>query len=165
MELTKRIDDLKDGQPVAVLNFFCNRLFSGVTVEEEQIREGVPIEISELDSFHRLMDHFDRERSVELPPTDSSSVAKETLKACAKSESLSPVLEKALEEYSDHLFGAEAILSIGAAVMLILAVSSTEIEGTLWGMKISKSQTSAEQIRAVVEPVCEMISNILDRSE
>lgn len=155
IEIVKNMNDV---EVVRFLEHFGKQLFEGTT--PDAVRNGVSPELKALAEFREL-DHLDVEtRGKRLEPEDSVRIARIILQQVAQDDGLSEALVKSWEEYDPQELFVESILAVGLVASMILLVSTTEIDIEFKGIKIKKGKATAEQIKAISEPLFSAIGKI-----
>ena len=152
------VSNMSDVEVVRFLEHFGKQLFEGTT--PDAIMNGVSPELKDLAEFSEL-DNLDGEtRRNRLEPEDSVQIARITLQQVAQDDGLSEALVKSWEEYDPQELFVELILAVGLVASMMLLVSTTEIEIEFKGVKIKKGKATAEQIKAIAEPLFSAIGKI-----
>lgn len=154
----KIVSNMSDVQAVHFLEHFGKQLFEGTT--PEAVKNGVTPGLKDLAELRQL-DTLDGEtRQRRLEPKDSALIARVTLQQMAQDDGLSDALVKSWEEYDPQELFVETILAVGLVASMMLLVSCTEVEFEFKGIKIKKGQATAEQIKAIAEPLFRAVGRI-----
>ena len=152
--LKDKINALDDFQVVRFFEYFGQELLSSAEVSPEQIKAGIPDSIRTITGFAELESITPRQAKHTLDlGTSAPLVARTILLSLADDEALAPVLQEAVDTYSDEELPADVVLAVGVAVALILIAATTEFEVEIWGMKIKKSQAKRELVEAIMKGV------------
>lgn len=152
------VNNMSDMEAVRFLEHFGKQLFEGTT--PEAVKNGVTPELKDLAEL-RQIDTLDGEtRKRRLEPEDSARIARITLEQMAQDDGLSDALVKSWEDYDPQELFVEAILAVGLVASMMLLVSTTEIELEFRGVKIKKGKATAEQIKAIAEPLFKAVVKI-----
>jgi hypothetical protein len=152
------VNNMSDVEVVRFLEHFGKQLFEGTT--PEVVMNSVTPELKDLAELKKI-DALDGEtRKRRLEPTDSARIARVTLEQMAQDDGLSDALVKSWEEYDPQELFVEMILAVGLVASMILLVSTTEIELEFKGVKIKKGKATADQIKAIAEPLFKAVGQI-----
>jgi hypothetical protein len=89
--------------------------------------------------------------------TSAPLVARTILLSLADDATLAPLLQEAVDTYSDEELPADVVLAVGVAVALIVIAATTEFEAEMWGMKIKKRQAKPELVAAMMQGVSALL--------
>lgn len=152
------VNSMSDVEAVHFLEHFGKQLFEGTT--PDAVMNGVSPELKDLAELSEL-DNLDEEtRGKRLEPEDSIGIARITLQQMAQDGGLSDALVRSWEEYDPQELFVETILAVGLVASMMLLISTTEIELEFKGVKIKKGKATAEQIKAIAEPLFSAVGKI-----
>jgi hypothetical protein len=153
------VNNMSDVEVVRFLEYFGKQLFEGTT--PEVVINSVTPELKDIAEL-KAIDTLDGEtRKRGLGPEDSARIARVTLEQIAQDSGLSHALVKSWEEYNPQELFIETILAVGLVASMILLISTTEIELEFKGVKIKKGKATAEQIKAIAEPLFSAVGKII----
>lgn len=155
-----RIEKMDDFQVVRFFEYFGEQVFEGSTASLDQIKDGVPEATRALPAFQRLENLTEEETERLLDLSQSAGVARGMLLVLADDERFAPVIQAALDSYSDTEMVAEVVLAVGFAVSLVLMAATSELKGNVFGITLKKGAATPEMIRAITEPFSNMVSGI-----
>lgn len=130
MNLRAWVEGLPDIAAVAVCEELVQFLSTRTTENLESLLAAVPVEIADQPAFAAALAQARVDDSLPVRPGNSAAVARGLLAAVADSPSLSLALAEVAEEHRDEKQSALAILSVGAAISMIIFVATTEVERT-----------------------------------
>lgn len=147
------VENLSNVQAISLLKRLNQMLYTAVT--PQQVTSSVDSSIKGVD----LLSELPLERKKEnLTPEDSVRTAKYVLRSFALDDALAPALIQAWKEIKDDdgLF-IEAIVAVGLIANLTLFLATSDIEFKIGGLHIKKKPADPETVKAVIEPISEMI--------
>ncbi len=150
------VQNLDDVQAVMMLKYIYQDIFRAVPFEEVKQNVQDRETISQIDKLSTdvMKQSIDAEQSVEL--------TRNMLLCFAKDENLSNLVTDAWERvYNDDSLIIETIITVGLIANLTLFMATTEVEFEFKGIKIKKMSASGEQIKAVLNPLTELIKKIV----
>jgi len=150
------IQNLDNVQSVIMLKQIYQDIFKAIPYEEVKRSVGdneAIFLLSKLDS-NMMKQKFDSEQSLDL--------TKKMLMGFAQDENLSWLVINAWEKIeNDDSMMIDVIISLGLIANLTLFMATTEMEFEIKGVKIKKKAASAEQIKALMEPLTEFLKKIV----
>jgi hypothetical protein len=149
--LKGKINELDDVQIVRFFENFGQQLFAGMDVSLEQIKEGIPASIRAIPGFSQIENLSPDEAERLISPSESAALARNTLLILADDETLAPLVETALENYSDNEMVVDVILAAGFVASVLLVAATTEFEGEIFGVKFKKGKADADLVRAITD--------------
>lgn len=158
-----RIEKMDDFQVVRFFEYFGQQVFEGSTASLEQIKNGIPESTRALPAFQRLENLTEEETERLLDLSQSAPVARGMLLALADDERFAPLIEAALDSYSDTEMVAEVVLAVGFAVSLVLMVATSAFKGTIFGCEVTKTGATPEMIRAITEPLSNIVTGLVKK--
>ncbi len=158
-QLVNKINELNDSQAVKLFMFFGEQLLRGL--EEEDLAIKIDPELKE-DKYLNQIIKLDPDLEMKnLSPTESSVVARNYLLFVANDASLSPLLEKTIEEYQEeHVLIVETILAVGFVASMLMFASSTEIKGKIGNVSFHKKTVSPSLAKALMEPFAKIVERL-----
>jgi hypothetical protein len=150
------IQNLDDVQSVKMLKQIYKDIFKAIPFDEVKRSAGDNESVSLLCNLDTdMMRHnFEPEQSVDL--------TKNMLLAFAEDENLFWLVINAWEKIeNDDSLMIETIITLGLIANLTLFMATTEAEFEIKGVKIKKGIANAEQIKAVLSPLVELIKRIV----
>jgi hypothetical protein len=150
--LKEQISAFDDFQVVRFFEYFGQELLSSAEVSQEQIKAGIPDAIRAITGF-AVLESITPDQAKHTLDLETSAplVARTILLNLADDETLAPLLQEAVDTYSDEELPADIVLALGVAVALVLIAATTEFEAEVWGMKIKKSQANRELVEAIMK--------------
>jgi hypothetical protein len=146
-----KINELDDFQVVRFFEHFGQQLFAGMDVSVEQIKDGIPESIRAIPGFSQIENLSQDQAERLINPAESSALARKTLLKLADDETLGPLVETTLENYSDNEMVVDVILAAGFVASVLLIAATTEFEGKIFGVKFKKGKADADLVRAITE--------------
>jgi hypothetical protein len=156
--LKGKINELDDVQVVRFFEHFGQQLFAGMDVSVEQIKDGIPDSIRAIPGFSDIENLSPDQAERLISPSESAALARNTLLILADDETLAPLVETALESYSDNEMVVDVILAVGFVASMLMITATTQVEGQMFGIKFKKSKADAKLVRAITEPFANALS-------
>jgi len=158
-ELITTIKEMDKSQLIELTNFLGANLLAGL--DDEDLSGKISPELQGHKKLKEIMNLEEDVMLENIAPSESADIAREFLLFMAHDDQLAPVVEKALSEFKEEeVLIVETILSIGIAASLLIFMSTTEVEGKIFGLRIKKKAATAEQIKAILEPFSKIIPNL-----
>jgi hypothetical protein len=158
MELDAWVDKLLEPGNAKTLVDVCDRfarsLTSGASLDRSVA--GLPAVLRQDPAFQALWANFGAEYHTKLDPLTSVALCGGMLRAAAADPALRPALADFARGYRDEEQAVLEILALGAAISMIIVVATTRFEATFGAVKVTKSEASAEQIKAAGEWVASL---------
>lgn len=156
LEANQIVDNLSEVQTVKLASHLYQSIYKAVPYKT--VTESLVTNIDEVAYIRGLDKETKKHR---LDSGQSVEAAKLLLSSFANDDTLAPVLINAWEEVKqdDSLF-IEAIIAVGLLANLTLFMASSEIEMEIGGVKIKKGKPSLDVLKAVLEPITELIKRI-----
>jgi hypothetical protein len=157
-DLQTRINALDDFQVVRFFEHFGEQLFDGMEVPLERVKEGIPEAVRDIPGFAQIENLPPDQAERLIAPAVAAALARNTLLLLEDDATLAPLIERSLDSYRDDAMVADIILAVGFVASMILIAATTEVEGTIMGMKFKKGRASAALVKAIVEPFVKVVS-------
>lgn len=158
-KLINKINDFDDSKVVGLFMIFGEQLLSGL--EEEDLTKNISSELKSDKHLEQIISLDPDIMLKNLSPAESAVFARNYLLYVAKDKNLSPLLEKAIDEYKEKpVLIVETILAIGFVASMLIFASSTELEGTFKNIKFKKNSASADLVKAIMEPFVKIIDKL-----
>ncbi|HSF30836.1 MAG TPA: hypothetical protein VLK82_10250 [Candidatus Tectomicrobia bacterium] len=149
---------LDDFQVVRFFEHFGEQLFDGIEVPLDRVKAGIPEAVRSIVTFAQIESLPPDQAERLIAPAEAAALARNTLFYLAEDETLAALIEKSLDSHRDDEMVADVILAVGFVASMILIAATTEVEGTILGVKFKKSEASPTLVKAIVEPFAKVLS-------
>jgi len=106
----------------------------------------LPLELGKDATLQQMLDRFDAAYSAKLPPRVSPQLARDILNATTQNPALSPLLAKVAHEYKDTKQFVLEVLSVGAALsMIIVSACGMRIDIRAGKFTVVKGDSTKDQ--------------------
>jgi hypothetical protein len=157
-DLQARLNALDDFQVVRFFEHFGEQLFDSMEVPLDRVKAGIPEIMRDIPGFAQIENLPPDQAERLIAPAEAATLARNTLLLLGDDATLAPLIERSLDSYRDDAMVADVILAVGFVASMILIAATTEVEGTIMGVKFKKAQASAALVKAVVEPFAKVVS-------
>jgi len=159
--LEKRINKLDDFQLLRFFNYLGQSLFEGIEASSEELKNGIPHPVKAINEINKIDKLPKHAFEAELSSKEAIAFARITLLNWANDDTLSHLVEHALNSYKDDELVAETILAFGFAASMILLTATTGVKIKIGNMTIEKKAASVEMVKAIVESLSNVISKLI----
>jgi hypothetical protein len=143
MILGERVAALSDLAAVAVCEELATALLARTDVALEDVE--LPALLTSDEDFATLRAGLDRHYYMALPPDVSVPLARSLLAAAADDLVLAPVLTRVLDDHRDTKQFVLEVLSIGAAISMVILAATTTYENG----RLGKKELTPEQAKEI----------------
>jgi hypothetical protein len=158
-ELRNKINELNDSHAVKLFNFFGEQLLS--SLKENDLTVKIAPELKTDKNLNQIISIDPDVMLKNLSPAQSAEVARKFLLYVADDASLSPLLQKALDEFKakdDLIVGA--ILAVGFAASMLIFACTTGLEAKFGNATVTKKPASPAIIKAIMEPFTKIVERL-----
>jgi predicted nucleic acid-binding protein len=153
------VQNLDDVQAVMMLKQIYQDIFTKISLKEINQH----IDNQESVSMLKNLDVDDLKQNID--PEQSVELTRKVLLGFASDENLSDLILHNWEKIEkDDSLMIETIVTLGLLANLTLFMATTELEFECKGIKFKKKGANADQIKAVLSPLTELIKKIVPRS-
>jgi hypothetical protein len=158
-ELRNKINELDDSHAVKLFNFFGEQLLSGL--KENDLTVKIDPELKTDKNLNKIITLDSDVMLKNLSPAESALVARNFLLYVVDDATLSPLLQKALDEFKEkHDLIVGAILAVGFAASMLIFACTTGLEAKFGNATVIKRPASPAIIKAIMEPFTKILDKI-----